>query len=838
MDAREGLSEYILENFQLALDEGWIEAYYQPVIRTMTRNLCGLEALARWNDPEKGLLSPAVFIPVLEEHRLIHKLDCRILELVCREYKQSVKQNEIFVPVSFNLSRLDFNLKDIPAFIDKTVLATGMPRDLINIEITESAVAEDPRFMKEQIDRLRTMGYQVWMDDFGSEYSSLNILKDFDFDELKIDMGFLSDTGDKSREIIISMVNMAKHLKMQTLAEGVETAEQANFLLHVGCEKMQGYFFGKPMPYEQCMLKLDDEGVEAEAPGMRKYYDDLGAVNVLDGSMLSGMSTQMDGLERSGIPFCLIEMTDEDADFMLTNESFRRELRSVGIESLPDAKERIQANTALASQLRSIMNKARISGRIETLDMSYEGHFCSARMRCVASWKNGCALLASFRNLSNNPAVLKEQKLNDALQVFFTLYDRVDLIDISEDSIQTLYNKNHVIKSIDLESFKETVDAFVEESIYFEDREKYRAFSDPETVRERLEQSTQGYLSERYRVRNLNGSFIWVVQVVVGMPSMGSTQVLSLVRSTTVVGDAQIGATSREAVEEGEKEAAVLWKNLVMNADIGLFWKDKNRRFKGANQTFLDYYGIQDVRELIGKNDEEMGWHVDPEPFRKDELRILERGESTSGVPGKCICKGSERDILASKVPLYRGDEISGLIGYFVDVTNQTTKAEHVELMSYIDSLTELLNMRGLLEESIRYTEGFLFRQKDYALIYLDIRQFRRFNQEYGREWANHLLVQVGEAIRNTLGVTGIAARTGGDQFAVLRQFEDEEEIRSLELDLNRAILNIGTVDGMPCTPYVSSAYVIYSEGSGLEQMYAQAKEKVRSKKSKNKADD
>ncbi|MCR5032351.1 MAG: EAL domain-containing protein [Lachnospiraceae bacterium] len=835
MSESENLKSYIVENFQLALDEGWIEAYYQPVIRTMTRKLCGFEALARWNDPDKGLLSPCVFIPVLEEHRLIQKLDCRILELVCRAYKEARAQNDPFVPVSFNLSRLDFNLRDIPAFIEKTVIAAGMPRELVNIEITESAVASDPDFMKQQVERIRSMGYQVWMDDFGSEYSSLNILKDFEFDELKIDMKFLSDSGRKSREIITAIVDMAKHIDMQTLAEGVETAEQASFLSNVGCEKLQGYFFGKPMPLEECLNTLEDQGIEMEPVGMRKYYDDLGAINFLDGSMISGITEAKDGLERSGVPFCILEMKGEDIDFLLTNESFRKEMRTIGIANLEETKARIRRDSSLAAQLRAIMNKARTSGEEEHLDMSYAGHFCTARMRCVATWKDGCALLASFRNLSNNPTMLKRQRLNEALQVFYTIYDRVDLIDIDQDNIQTLYNKNHIISSIEKDSFVETVNALADNFVYFEDRQRYREFADVKTVRKRLRNSENGYLSFRYRLRNLEGRFIWVVQIVVGMPSMGGNLILSLVRSTAVAGDADINNGTGMEQEISDIDSETLWQNLVLNADIGLFWKDKNRRFLGANQTFLDYYGIRDIRELVGKTDEEMGWHVDPGPFLEDELKILKNGEATSAVPGKCICKGSERDILASKMPLYRNGEISGLIGYFVDVTNQTSKAEHVEMMSYVDSMTELLNMRGLLEESIRYTEGFLFRKKDYALIYLDICRFRQYNEDYGREWANHLLIRVGDVIRQTLGVTGIAARTGGDQFAILRQFDKEEEVRELEQRLIRAILDIGTVDNMPCTPYVSSAYVIYSEGSGLEQMYAQAKEKVRNKKNKPK---
>ena len=216
-------AQYILEHLDSALEQQHIQVYFQPVIRTVSRQMCSMEALARWIDPQYGLLPPPVFIPVLEQHGLIHLLDCHVIWQVCALYREAVSRGDIVVPISLNLSRLDFELCDIFSVVEEAVRTYEVPRQNICIEITESALTDNENSMIARIDRFRSAGYQVWMDDFGCGYSSLNTLKDFEFDELKIDMHFLSDFRLRSKRILASIVHMAKQINIQTLAEGGET---------------------------------------------------------------------------------------------------------------------------------------------------------------------------------------------------------------------------------------------------------------------------------------------------------------------------------------------------------------------------------------------------------------------------------------------------------------------------------------------------------------------------------------------------------------------------------------------------------------------------------------
>ena len=248
------LRQYVVNNVIRAAEEGWIRVFYQPVVdcKGGTGKLVGREALARWDDPTHGLLPPFAFIGALEEHREIDVLDRCIIEQVCRDLREDLDAGREVVPVSLNFSRLDFELYDVPSFLKQMSEKYQVPANLLDVEITESALTDQFDELQNNMARLREGGFALWLDDFGSGYSSLNVLKDFDFDVLKIDMVFLRrfEGNPQSKVILRHIVDLAHELGMVTLCEGVETKEQFAFLHSIGCDKAQGYYFGKPAPRE------------------------------------------------------------------------------------------------------------------------------------------------------------------------------------------------------------------------------------------------------------------------------------------------------------------------------------------------------------------------------------------------------------------------------------------------------------------------------------------------------------------------------------------------------------------------------------------------------------
>ncbi len=245
--------EYVVNHLRSALELDHIVPYYQPVVRTSTGVICGCEALARWLDPELGMISPGDFIPILEEIHMIHKLDLHIVEDVCRDIRKALDAGLKVSPISINLSRLDFQLCDAFEEVDSIRKKYEIHPRMLHVEVTESAMNDDTGYMNEVLDKFREAQYEIWMDDFGSDYSSLNSLQDYEVDTLKLDMKFLKNFEKNARSgiIIESVVDMAKRLDINTLTEGVETPAQSEFLKRIGCEKMQGFLFYKPMSAQE-----------------------------------------------------------------------------------------------------------------------------------------------------------------------------------------------------------------------------------------------------------------------------------------------------------------------------------------------------------------------------------------------------------------------------------------------------------------------------------------------------------------------------------------------------------------------------------------------------------
>ena len=252
----------IISHLTVAKETGEIQVWYQPQIDFGTGRIIGAEALCRWNHAKLGWISPGEFIPILEDAGLIFELDFYIWNQVCRDLQRWNRQG-MHRSVSVNLSRSDITEKrDIFGCFCDLIKIYDLTTDQLHIEITETAFAEDPALLISTTETLRNAGFTVEMDDFGSGYSSLHMLKEVPVDRIKLDLRFLTQTGDPERSAIITsyMVQMVNALGMMILAEGVETEKQAAFLKNKGCSEMQGYYFHKPMPVEEFEKLIHAEG--------------------------------------------------------------------------------------------------------------------------------------------------------------------------------------------------------------------------------------------------------------------------------------------------------------------------------------------------------------------------------------------------------------------------------------------------------------------------------------------------------------------------------------------------------------------------------------------------
>ncbi|EGT5420793.1 GGDEF domain-containing protein [Clostridioides difficile] len=242
------------DNMNKALEKGEFIVYYQPKYSLDDVNeIEGAEALIRWNSPEFGFISPIDFVPLFEKNGFIVNIDMFVFEEVCKTLNKWINKGYTPVPISVNMSRVHLYRDNFIENITDLISKYNISPEFIELELTESVVFDNLNILIDIMKKIKEIGFLISMDDFGSGYSSLNLLKDLSFDILKLDRGFLIETTDTKRgKIIISkIVEMAKAIDIKVICEGVETYEQVEFLKEIGCDKVQGYLFAKPMVLDE-----------------------------------------------------------------------------------------------------------------------------------------------------------------------------------------------------------------------------------------------------------------------------------------------------------------------------------------------------------------------------------------------------------------------------------------------------------------------------------------------------------------------------------------------------------------------------------------------------------
>ena len=311
----------ICDESRRALQDGEFCVYYQPVYGIKAKRFVSAEALVRWSHPTKGMISPGKFVPVFEKNGFIAELDLYVLEQVCKYMKRREDEGLPKFPISVNISRMSLYDPNLFETISGITDKYNIDPKYFRIEITESAYNDNPAQLLETIGKLREKCYPVLMDDFGSGYSSLNTLKDIPIDILKLDMKFMQgfERNGKVGTIVTSVSRMAKWLNIPMLAEGVETKEQFDFLVSVGCAYIQGYYFSRPVPEEEFSRIIGLEEVTGDSATIERYglgdeVNELLGSNALVSKLISGAFGG----------FGIYEMYDDKLEVIRVNDGYRK----------------------------------------------------------------------------------------------------------------------------------------------------------------------------------------------------------------------------------------------------------------------------------------------------------------------------------------------------------------------------------------------------------------------------------------------------------------------------------------------------------------------------------
>ena len=503
-----------VKEFDNAIKNGYIIPYFQPLTRSITGKVCGAEALARWIDPVKGLIPPNEFIPVLEENKLIYKLDLVMLENVCKFYNENKMKNLYF---SINLSRLDFESVDMFQLIDEIMNKYNVPRNVIQLEITESIMFDNELDINLLFKKFHDNGFEIWIDDFGSGFSSLHVLREYKFDVIKIDMSLVQRFDLNSKKILYSVINMAKKLGMRSVAEGVETKEQYKFLKDMGCEIIQGFYFSKPIPGNEFLKYLDVNGNETKED--YKYWNEIGKIN-----FLSANPFKFDKFNEEDIfdvsPLALIEYSNKKLKYVYVNNKYFNELKIVGFNSIEELEnsvnnENYENRSSLVQQIENSIN----NNLTQRVDNIINNVVCSHFTKLVAKSNDKYLVVSSFSTISTKRTDFLVLKYSQSL---YKTYDLVNEITPSTDSAVQIYSTAGFSKIYGTKSLRLGIIEFASKEVLESDKERYLEFFDLE----KIENMKEDYIQDRfmirsgdtYKLKNVriskldNGKFLYTIQ--------------------------------------------------------------------------------------------------------------------------------------------------------------------------------------------------------------------------------------------------------------------------------------------------------------------------------------
>ena len=525
----------LLNHFQEAVGSGRIRAWFQPVCRSMTGRFIGMEALARWFDPEGNMLSPADFIPQLERSGLIMELDLEILRQACLFYREMEERGTPVQAISVNLSRQDFNREDLFEKVNGLLEELAVPHSAMKLEITESLMLENAERFEKIFHRFVDAGYSVWLDDFGSGYSSLNVLQNYSFDVIKFDMLFLRNMTLKGRELLMSLIGMAKTLGIHTLTEGVETEEQRLLLRDAGCEAQQGFYYSKPLPKEGIIALTDARPDLLEKPEDKSYWDQVGRLNFLSPNPLKDFTDRRSGAFSAGRisshdgSIALVECGKDSFDYVYATEGYRERLRELGFSSV-DSLEKALSNqrSHMFLLFRKAVLEALRDQQIKTVEYVYKDVYFRLSTLAVAR-KPGRAMVAMRLNTFDSEREVKTaQAMLNYSSALMTTYELVVLLYMNSRVSNRIYTSMNLPVYDQEQSMEESLRKFCEAEVEPVDQKRYLQFLDFATLQERVDASPGKLIQNIFRMRWEKDSGNWYTARITPFPSAAEEKIYIL----------------------------------------------------------------------------------------------------------------------------------------------------------------------------------------------------------------------------------------------------------------------------------------------------------------------
>ena len=793
--------EYFIDNLDRAIKEEWIKAYHQPLVRAASGRVSDEEAFSRWVDPDKGTFEAEEFVPVLEEAHLTYKLDLYMIDRILKKMKDQENRGFFVVSESVNLSGDDFRCCDMVSEMIALMDSYGFSRDKLSVEFSERDIAADLDFMKEQIERLQSEGIKVYMDDYGSGYSSMLILLNMRFDLLKIDQTFVEaiDKSDTGRIIVTELVKTALGLGIDTAAEGVETQSQVNFLKEIGCTKLQGYFYVRPISWDDIIERnRKHKQIGFENPAEADYFEALGRVNLYD-LVISRNDDKNLNKYFDTFPMVVYGLDDEKATFIRCNKSYRD---FVG-EYFPNSKDKrvipyedVKPGVGYYS-FKAVRQCAKSGENAIIDDRTSDGLTLQLFIRRVAvNPVTGVAAVAVAVLSNTDTASTESLTYNYVARALSEDYINLYFVDLDTDTFAE-YTPDGASRDI---TFKK-----VGEDFFNLDRNDF----DFEVYPDDLPTLKKEFAKEKI-VREIEekGQFSLVTRVILnGVPNYISIKGVKTKGkgNRAIVGinnvDSQI--KNREIVERAKEERQIyqrigaLTGNFIfiftVDPETGHFFKYNPTHISsdmGIPEEGNDFFTciIKQARQGIHKGD------LDHFLAAFNKINVFDQIHLTGMFENehRLLINGKPRYV-AMRATITKEDDEEKLIVGIMDIDSQIRREQEyarslnaAEIKANLDELTGIKNKHAYasleerLNERIRHN-----RHIDFAVGVFDLNGLKQVNDTYGHQEGDRFIKKGCEIICQIFKHSPVF-RVGGDEFAVIAQGYDYLNIDSLMLRLRK----------------------------------------------------
>ena len=795
-------SKYIIDNFDRALAEGWVEVYFQPIIRTSNGRVCAEEALVRWEDPQLGILNPIDFVPALEAVNAVYKLDLYVLEITLAKMNEQIRRGLYVVPTSINLSQVDFYTCDVVEEITKRVEKANISRRLISIEVSEQTLSVGNDYIISQLEQFRDLGFQVWMDDYGSGDAALTILQKVHFDALKINMYFVQQIGksERARIILTELVRLAMSLGMETVIEGVEYEEQVKFLQQIGCTKLQGFFYCKPLPISNVFERYERGlAIGFENPKETSYYSAVGRISMYDLSFARNNSNELlDYFDT--FPLAIVESNGKSIRLVRGNESFAKFIGKnvpgidVGSEYVFDDK-----HAAVGVYTMNCVRKCGENGkRVIIDDRTADGRIVQMLIQRIAVnpvTKVAAVVVAILQvnENQNNADSLTYNYIARALSE-----DYVDLFFVNMDTEEYVeYNPDGVNRDVSVEmrgqDFFRRLEHEYSKRVYADDIEVMKKSFTKENVLKVIKE--QGSYSITYR-RMVNGIPTYVILKAVKVRSD---------RNHILIGinniDAQI--KERELIEKVKEERTMYSRVMSLAGDfITIYSVDPE------TEHYICFNSTEDFEKLNipveaddffkeGREYSKMVVHRDDlreflNVFTKENILLSIKNHGIFLHKYRFI-KDDKTIHVALKATLVEEPTGTKLIVGIMNIENQfmmeqeyAANLQAAEDKAFKDQLTGVKNKRAYVDEeehlNVQINAGVDF---DFGVVVCDLNGLKQVNDTKGHQAGDAYIKEGCEIICDAFSRSPVF-RIGGDEFVAIVQGKDYDRIESRITKINK----------------------------------------------------